>query len=144
MFWIVARTCFALYRTFPLFGMLRASIGILQREDKFLVIERADGLGLCLPGGASSWRETEKSTLHREFREETGLVVTCEKLQLTYESRSELPCTVSAYEVHASGEPKGSWEGAVQWTTLEELESRILAGQRPILEILRRLSSTHK
>lgn len=76
LFWIVARTCLALYRRFPLFGTLRASIAIIQRNQQLLVIQRNDGRGLSLPGGIASWKEAEEETLRREVQEETGLRVT--------------------------------------------------------------------
>src|SRR5258708_3311878 len=56
MFWIVARTCFTLYRWFPLFGKLRASIAVIHRDGKFLAIQRNDGRGISLPGGISQRR----------------------------------------------------------------------------------------
>lgn len=141
MFWIVARTCFGLYRLFPLFGALRASIGVVRQNDKFLMIHRSDGRGLCLPGGMSKWREAEEETVAREFREETGLSVTGKELKLKYYSDADVPCNISVFEVQASGDVKNSWEGAPQWTTLAELEPRMLPSQRPVLELLRTMAS---
>jgi 8-oxo-dGTP pyrophosphatase MutT (NUDIX family) len=140
MFWILARTCFALYRLFPLFGTLRASIGIIRQNDKFLVIQRNDGRGFCLPGGMSGWQETEEETLAREILEETGLSVTGKDLKLKYYSDADVPCNISVFEVQASGDVKNSWEGAPQWTTLAELEPRMLPSQRPVLELLRTMA----
>jgi ADP-ribose pyrophosphatase YjhB (NUDIX family) len=141
MFWIVARTCFTLYRWFPLFGTLRASLGIIQRGDKFLIIQRNDGRGLCLPGGISGWRETEEGTLDREVREETGLTVTGKELKLKYYSNADVPANISVYEVQASGEPHNSWEGSVQWMTVAEFEPRLLASQSPVLPLLKSLET---
>jgi 8-oxo-dGTP pyrophosphatase MutT (NUDIX family) len=138
-FWIVARTCFALYRTFPLFGTLRASIGILQRDDKFLVIHRNDGRGVSLPGGISGWKETEEETLGREIREETGLRVTGQELKLKYYSDADVPCSISVFEVQASGDLQNSWEGSFRWNTLAELEPRLVASQRPVVEVMKRM-----
>jgi ADP-ribose pyrophosphatase YjhB (NUDIX family) len=140
MFWMVARTCFTLYHWFPLFGTLRASIGILLRDDKILIIHRNDGRGLSLPGGISKWRETEEETLAREILEETGLSVTGKELKLKYSSEADVPCNISVFEVEASGELKNSWEGSPQWTTVAEIEPRLLPSQRPLLDLLKAMS----
>ncbi len=140
MFWMVARTCFTLYRWFPLFGALRASIGIIQRDDKILMIHRNDGRGLSLPGGISKWRETEEETLTREILEETGLSVVGKELKRKYYSEADVPCNISVFEVQASGELKNSWEGAPGWTSVAEMEPRLLPSQRPLLELLRTMS----
>jgi 8-oxo-dGTP pyrophosphatase MutT (NUDIX family) len=141
LFWIVARTCFTLYRWFPLFGALRASIGIIHRGQKILVIQRNDGRGLSLPGGLSSRREAEETTLRREVLEETGLTVTGLELRMRYPSRADVPCTISVFEFEASGELKDSWEGSPRWMTPAELEPRLLESQRPVLELLRKISA---
>src|SRR6266446_5597606 len=126
MFWIVARTCFTLYRWFPLFGKLRASIAIIQREGKFLAIQRNDGRGFSLPGGISGRKETAEASLDREVLEETGLIVTGKKLLLEYYSEADVPCNISVFEAQASGELKNSWEGSPQWMTVDELEPHLL------------------
>jgi 8-oxo-dGTP pyrophosphatase MutT (NUDIX family) len=141
MFWIVARSCFTLYRWFPLFGTLRASLGIIRRDGKFLVIHRNDGRGLSLPGGISGWREAEEETLGREVLEETGLSVIGKELVLRFYSEVDIPCTVSLFEVKATGEVKDSWEGSPQWMTVEELEPRFVESQRQALEVLRKMSA---
>jgi ADP-ribose pyrophosphatase YjhB (NUDIX family) len=140
MFWMVARTCFTLYRWLPLFGTLRASIGIIQRDDKILIIHRNDGRGLSLPGGISKWQETEEETLRREILEETGLSVTGKELKLHYFSDADVPCNISVFEVQASGELKNSWEGSPQWTTVAEMEPRLLPSQRHVLELINEMS----
>jgi ADP-ribose pyrophosphatase YjhB (NUDIX family) len=140
-FWVFARTCFALYRRLPLFGTLRASIGIIQKDGKFLIIHRNDGRGLSLPGGISSWREAEEETLGREILEETGLSVRGKELKLKYYSEADVPCMISVYEVQADGELKNSWEGSAKWTTLAEMEPRLMQSQRPLLELIRKMAS---
>jgi 8-oxo-dGTP pyrophosphatase MutT (NUDIX family) len=139
LFWIVARTCFALYSRFPLFGTLRASNAIIRQNQQFLVIQRNDGRGLSLPGGIANWKEAEEETLRREVLEETGLRVTSQELRIRYHSTADVPCDISVFEVQATGELKNSWEGSPQWMTLAELEPRILKGQRPVLELLRKM-----
>jgi len=138
---MVARTCITLYGWFPLFGKLRASLGIIRRDDKFLLIHRNDGRGLSFPGGISKWREAEEETLRREILEETGLSVSGKELKLNYFSDADVPCNTSVFEVQASGEVKNSWEGTPQWTTLAEVEQRVLRSQRPVLELLKKNSA---
>ena len=139
LFWIVARTSFALYRWFPLFGTLRASIAIIQRGQQFLVIQRNDGRGLSLPGGIASWKEGEEETLRREVLEETGLRVTGQELRMRYRSTADVPCDISVFEVQATGELKNSWEGSPRWMTPAEIEPGILKSQRSVLELLRKM-----
>jgi ADP-ribose pyrophosphatase YjhB (NUDIX family) len=141
LFWIFARTCFALYRWFPLFGALRASIGIIHRGQKILVIERNDGRGLSLPGGLAGWKEAEETTLRREVLEEAGLSVSRLELKMRYGSTADVPCTISVFEVEASGDLKDSWEGSPRWMTAAELEPRLLESQRPVLELLTKISA---
>jgi len=141
MFWLVSRICFTLYGWLPLFGTLRASLGVIQRDGKFLVIRRNDGRGLCLPGGISGWREAEETTLCREVLEETGLSVSGKELKLKYFCPVDFPCNVSVFEVQVQGEVRDSWEGSPQWMTVAELESHFVESQRPALDVLRKMSS---
>ena len=139
-FWIISRICFTGYRLFPIFGRLRAAIGIIHRDGRFLVIERNDGRGLSLPGGLSSWREQEETTLRREVNEETGLEVIGLALKTRYPSKAELPCFISVFEVEVSGELRESWEGTPRWKTIEEIESGLLRSQQPVIELMKEIS----
>ncbi|MGO8795796.1 MAG: NUDIX hydrolase [Candidatus Sulfotelmatobacter sp.] len=141
VFWIIARICFTAYRHFPLFGTLRASIGIIQREGKFLIIHRNDGRGLCLPGGISNRNEAEIATLRREILEETGLSVVAQEFKLKYFSDADVPCNISVFEVQATGEVRNSWEGSAQWNTVAEVEARLMPSQRPVLELLKAMEA---
>ena len=137
----MARTCLTLYRWFPVFGSLRASIAIIHRNREFLLIQRNDGRGLSLPGGFASWKESEEDTLRREVWEETGLRVTGQELRMRYHSTGDVPCSVSVFEVQATGELKDSWEGSPRWMTIGEFEPQMLKSQRPVLELLSRMSA---
>jgi 8-oxo-dGTP pyrophosphatase MutT (NUDIX family) len=141
IFWVFARTCFALYRLFPVFGELRASLGIIHRGERILVILRNDGRGLSLPGGLSGRKEAEENTLYREVLEETGLTVTRQDLRMRYHSTADVPCSISVFEVEASGELKDSWEGSPRWMTPAELEPRLLESQRPVIGLLKKIAA---
>jgi 8-oxo-dGTP diphosphatase len=137
LFWIVARMCVALYRRFPLFGSLRASVAIIRHNSHILVIQRNDGRGLSLPGGIAKRKEAAEDALRREVLEETGLTVHLLQLRMRYHSTAHVPCDISVFEVQATGELRNSWEGTPAWKTAAELESGILKSQRPVLELLR-------
>lgn len=122
-----------------MFGSLRASIGVIHREEKILVIQRNDGRGFSLPGGIAGWREGVAETLVREVFEETGMKVIRADLQMQYHSNADVPCNISVFRAEADGDLKDSWEGSPQWMTVEELEPRLLESQRPVLELMRKI-----
>lgn len=134
--------CFALYRHFPLFGSLRASVAIIRHNNEILVIQRNDGRGLSLPGGIARRKEAEEDALRREVLEETGLDINSPQLRMQYHSKAEVPCDISVFEVQVTGELRNSWEGTPAWMTAVELESGILKSQRPVLELLRKMSAS--
>ena len=72
LFWIVSRTALWGYRRVPIFGPLRASLGVIRNAEHVLVIRRNDGRGVCFPGGLSLPWEPDEKTLIREIEEETG------------------------------------------------------------------------
>ena len=141
MFFVVARVCFALYRIFPIFGPLRASIAIIHRDHMILVIHRNDGRGVSLPGGIANRREAEEATVRREVHEETGMSVIDADLQLRYFSGAELPCNISVFLARVSGELKESWEGTPRWMTVDELEPLLIKSQRPLVEMMRKIAA---
>jgi ADP-ribose pyrophosphatase YjhB (NUDIX family) len=136
VFWLVARSGLLLYRSFPLFGSLRASIAVIRRGQEILVIERNDGRGVSLPGGFAKWKEAEEDALLREVVEETGLRVIELELRMRYHSTDDLPCEISVFEARAEGELKESWEGSPRWMTLAQIGPRILKSQRRVVEWL--------
>ena len=136
IFGVIARTCFFLYGHFPFLGTLDASIAIIGRDGLLLVVNRADGRGLCFPGGLALRKEDLLETLRREVLEETGLKIEAAEWRLKYFSNYDILCNTNVYEVVVSGEERGSWEGLLEWVTLEELQQRLMVPQRPVLEYL--------
>src|SRR5579875_1458360 len=57
---------------------------ILEKDGKFLLIDRTDGLGYTIPGGIVRYRETVEQCVLREAQEETGYRVAIEGIVGVY------------------------------------------------------------
>ena len=136
LFWIVSRAALWFYRRAPLFGSLRASIGVVQDARGVLVIRRNDGRGLSFPGGLALPWETDEETLIREIKEETGLNCRAWKLAYRYESHADISTRITVFHVEASGELRASWEGQPEWREVKELHSQILRSQQCVADRL--------
>ncbi len=136
LFWLISRVALGCYRCVPLFGRLRASIGIIRDGDRVLVIRRNDGRGLCFPGGLAHPWETDEEALVREVEEETGLRAQSVEFAVRYDSDGEIPVRIAVFHVKAEGEPRGSWEGTPDWVELAEAHARILRSQKYAVERL--------
>jgi 8-oxo-dGTP pyrophosphatase MutT (NUDIX family) len=136
LFRIVSRICFSTYRRFPMFGALRASLAIIRDQDRYLVIDRNDRDEFCLPGGIAWLREEDATALRREVLEETGLRVQHLEVSFRYSSVVGLPFKLTVFEAQATGDLKESWEGRPVWATLADMQARITASQRPVVERL--------
>jgi mutator protein MutT len=108
-------------------------VGVIRQGDRFLVIDRSDGLGLSFPGGLAHAWETEEAAVVREVREETGLTVTSKSLVMQYDHDWPYPHSTSVYDVEAAGEVRGSWEGQPVWVDLRELRQGVVRNQREIV-----------
>jgi len=135
-FAVISRLGLAVYSRFPIFGSLRASLGLIRDGDQVLVIQRSDGRGLSLPGGLAYVWENSNHALVREILEETGLLVRQARLVFEYHASTDIPCLVSVFEVEAEGELSDSWEGCPCWLPLEEARTSMIASQRRILDNL--------
>lgn len=134
LFRLLSRLFVASYGRLPLFGYLPSSVGVLRRGDAVLVLERSDGLGWGFPGGLAWPWEDAAQTLRREFREETGIVVTSCRLLFRYRDRHFIHSEISVFVVEAGdAEPVASWEGVPRWVTLEQLPGRVFACHATIL-----------
>jgi 8-oxo-dGTP pyrophosphatase MutT (NUDIX family) len=143
-FYVIANASLRLYGWFPVFGTLRAALGVIYKDGKFLVIHRNDGRGVCLPGGLCSWREAEEGTLDREVREETGMTVSGKEVVLRYHNDVDFACNLTVFRAQASGNLRNSWEGSPQWRTVEEIEPELVESQRPVMEVFRRIAAGEK
>jgi 8-oxo-dGTP pyrophosphatase MutT (NUDIX family) len=124
------------YRRVPVFGRLRASIGIIREGNRVLVIRRNDGRGLCFPGGLAYRWETDEQVLVREIREETGLNAQSFEFAFRYDSSGEIPVRIAVFQTQAEGQLRGSWEGTPEWVDLTEVEAGLLRSQKIVVERL--------
>jgi 8-oxo-dGTP pyrophosphatase MutT (NUDIX family) len=133
-FWVTSRIALGFYRRFPVFGTLRAAVGIIRQGDRYLLIDRNDGRGFSFPGGLAMPRESEEKALRREIAEETGLKATAVELDFRYFNAGEIPCNISVFKVGVTGHVRGSWEGLPRWVEKAEMRAGILKSQIPIVE----------
>ncbi|HEY6339257.1 MAG TPA: NUDIX domain-containing protein [Candidatus Sulfotelmatobacter sp.] len=136
LFWVTSRLAMGCYRTFPLFGRLRASIAIIRDGSRVLMIRRNDGRGLCFPGGLAYPWETDERALIREVEEETGLHVTGCEFAFRYDSAGEIPVRIAVFQTQAEGELRRSWEGRPDWVELAKARAGILRSQEYVVERL--------
>jgi 8-oxo-dGTP pyrophosphatase MutT (NUDIX family) len=136
LFWLISRVALGCYRRVPLFGRLRASIGIIRKGELVLLIRRNDGRGLCFPGGLAHPWETDEQALVREVEEETGLRAQNVEFAVRYDSDGEIPVRIAVFYVKVEGEPRGSWEGTPAWVELAEAHASILRSQKYAVERL--------
>jgi 8-oxo-dGTP pyrophosphatase MutT (NUDIX family) len=136
LFWLISRVAMGCYRRVPIFGRLRASIGIVREGDRVLVIRRNDGRGLSFPGGLAYPWETDEQALVREILEETGLIAKNFEFTFRYDSSGEIPARIAVFETRADGELRGSWEGTPDWVELAEAQAGILRSQKYVVEQL--------
>jgi len=136
LFWLISRVAMGCYRRVPIFGRLRASLGIIRDGDRVLVIRRNDGRGLSFPGGLAHPWETDEQVLVREIQEETGLRAKNFEFAFRYDSSGEIPARIAVFETSAEGELRGSWEGTPAWVGLVEAQAGILRSQKYVVEQL--------
>ena len=102
---------------------------IIEREGKFLLIDRADGLGYTIPGGIVRYRETVETCILREVREETGYRVSIDALVGVYSSLKRDPrfrAVAIAYRgTIVDGQERASGEGQPCWRAPEEVFGRM-------------------
>lgn len=136
LFRMLSAFAIATYSRIPVFGALRASVGVIRNGDRFLAIDRSDGRGYSFPGGLAWPWEKDEAAMVREVAEETGLSVAEANPLFRYFSRAEVPCHIAVFQVCTQGTLRSSWEGSPLWVTGSDLGSRVLPSQRPIVDML--------
>jgi 8-oxo-dGTP pyrophosphatase MutT (NUDIX family) len=136
LFWMVSRTALWGYRRMPIFGSLRASLGLIRNAERVLVIRRNDGRGVCFPGGLSWPWESDEMTLIREIQEETGLSCQSFEFAFRYESDTDIAARIAVFDVQATGQLRGSWEGTPEWVKIEDVQPDLLPSQKYIVDRL--------
>ncbi|WP_165423780.1 NUDIX hydrolase [Ktedonosporobacter rubrisoli] len=114
----IALRIIALFTLGQISPILSACV-IIERDGKFLLIERSDGLGYTIPGGIVRYRETVEHCVLREAQEETGYVVSITGFVGVYSALKRDPrfrAVSLAYRgeiiggtQHSSGEGEACW-----------------------------------
>jgi ADP-ribose pyrophosphatase YjhB (NUDIX family) len=106
-----------------------AVCGLMEQSGWLLLIERSDGLGLCLPGGLMKSHETPEEALVREVFEETGYRVTPVALIAVHSNPQcdpRFPCLLLAYHTRiVGGRQRASAEGRAIWRSPDRLAGRL-------------------
>ena len=136
LFWIISRSATAAYSRLPIFGALRAAVGVIRKGELVLVIARNDGRGLSFPGGFAWPWETSEACIRREVSEETGLRVKSAARLFEYHSSADVPVNICVFEIETEGGLNDSWEGSPVWLPLVEIRPRLLPSQKPIADRL--------
>ena len=110
---------------------------VIECDDLILLIDRSDGLGLCLPGGLVKWNETTRQALRREVLEETGFhiaVVGCLGLYDEPDRDPRFRCIEIAYRATIlDGYPRPSAEGPLVWLPRSPLPAGLAFDHRLVL-----------
>ena len=118
------------YRMIVLFtlGQISPLLGagaIIERDGKFLLIDRSEGLGYTFPGGIVRHKETLEKCVLREVREETGYDIKLTGLVGVYSKFGRDPRFRAISIVYkgsiVSGTQQSSREGEPCWCSPEEV-----------------------
>src|SRR5205823_12198953 len=94
---------------------------IIERDGKFLLIDRSDGLGYTIPGGIVRYKETLEQCVLREAQEEAGYNVAITSIVGIYSSPKRDPrlrAVSIAYKGSIiNGKEHDSKEGQTCWCT---------------------------
>lgn len=121
---------FLSFRQFP--PPFVSAVVVIREGNKILLLERTDGLGLCLPGGFVGLKEEVEVAALREVKEETGLTVKIDKIIgiLSGERKGTQIYSVDlVYQAHIVGDKttKDSFEGQCKWIRLDEINKYKIA-----------------
>jgi 8-oxo-dGTP diphosphatase len=98
---------------------------IIEKDHKFLLINRSDGMGYTIPGGIVRYRETIEQCVVREAQEETGYNVKLNGIVGIYSSLERDPrfraVSIAYKGTIVNGTEHDSGEGKVCWCTRQEV-----------------------
>jgi len=104
-----------------------SACAIVDRDGRYLMIRDTAQGRLVLPGGHLHWRESPSEGVVREVREETGYNVSVGRLIGAFSSHQGVAdggIIRLAFEGSITGGAEvSSAEGAVEWQTLEQLDT---------------------
>lgn len=102
---------------------------IIERDGRFLLIDRADGLGFTIPGGIVRYRETLEQCVLREAEEETGYRVALHGIVGVYSALGRDPrlraVSIAYRGAIVGGTEHGSGEGEPCWHEAGEVYGRM-------------------
>jgi ADP-ribose pyrophosphatase YjhB (NUDIX family) len=103
---------------------------VLDDDGRILLVERADGTGLGLPGGFVDLREHVADAAVRETREETGIDVELLGLVGILSGRrfpgvSCVDLIFAARPTSGDAVPAASFEGACAWYRYDDIRERL-------------------
>ncbi|MEI7604149.1 MAG: NUDIX domain-containing protein [bacterium] len=109
---------------------------IVNDKGEFLMQERADKQGFCLPGGLTKARESLEKSISREVREETGYEIKNVRYFSYKDVNKKIPYANSIIftaEI-SSGELKNSWEGKPVWKDIASIKGKTAFEHDEIIE----------
>ncbi|MCP4592757.1 MAG: NUDIX domain-containing protein [bacterium] len=130
-------------------GIVRGVVGVLEREQRYLMIRRVPGIlaggSWCFPGGGIEADETPGEAIVREVREEVGLVVTADE-QLWEWRRGDGRLTLYWWRIHS---PRGILRlnaaevDAARWMSEREVRTHPLVLRNNVV-FLDHLTDNHR
>lgn len=128
--------------------LIRAVVGILNRDGKVLVAERPPNKPYSgyweFPGGKIEPNESGSDALKRELHEELGIDVIASKRW--FEHEHAYPDKIVHLEIwlvtHFTGEPHGKENQQLRWATFNDMaELRLLEGNLQFMDKIKTLFS---
>lgn len=130
-------------------NLVRAVVGIIQRNNKVLIAQRPIGKPYSgyweFPGGKIELQESPEQALIRELHEELGINVTaCESWFVHEHQYPDKKVELHMWRVtHFTGEPQCLENQTLCWATYEDmLAMRLLEGNWAVMERVSELLSS--
>jgi len=119
----------------------KVAIGVIEREEKFLILQRAEDESSagrwCFPGGRIEEDETAEEAALREVKEETGLEAEVLEQGETFNAEGELGTwRIYPFLMSAGGDISLNYEhSSFEWATRAEIEEFDTLGDMKALEV---------